>query len=40
MKSFMGYHYFGAMFWDQKVSASHTEFYQFTPKKKNEWLKY
>ena len=34
MKSFMGYHYFGAMFWDQKVSASHTELYQFTPKRK------
>ena len=30
----MGYHYFGAMFWDQKVSANHTEFYQFTPKRK------
>ena len=29
MKSFMGYHYFWAMFWDQKVSESHVEHYQW-----------
>ena len=34
MKSSMDYHYFGAMFWDQKVCGSPTELYQFTPDKK------
>ena len=27
MKSLMGYHYFGAMSWDQRASASHIELY-------------
>ena len=30
----MGYHYFWAMVWDQKVSASHTKLYQLIPEKK------
>ena len=30
----MGYHYICAMFWDQKVSASHIELYQFSQKEK------
>ena len=30
MKSFMGYDYFGAMFWDQKVP----ELYQLDPERK------
>ena len=34
MKGFMGYYYFWAMFWDQKVSASHIEFYQLIPERK------
>ena len=34
MKSFMGYHYFRAMFWDQKVSTSHIELYQLLPERK------
>ena len=34
MKSFMGYHYFWAMFWDQKLSSSHIELYQLIEKKK------
>ena len=37
MKSFMGYqgyHYFWAMFSDQKVSASHIELYQLIPERK------
>ena len=33
MKSFMGYHYFWAMFWDQKLSSSHIELYQLIEKK-------
>ena len=34
MKCFMGYHYFWAMFWDQKASASHIEFSQLIPESK------
>ena len=30
----MGYHYFGAMFWDPKVYASHIELYQLIPERK------
>ena len=30
----MGYHYFWAMFWDQKVSESHVELYQLIPERK------
>ena len=34
MKSFRDYHYFLAMFWDQKVSTSHIELYQLIPERK------
>ena len=30
----MGYHYFWAVFWNQKVSASHIELYQLIPERK------
>ena len=34
IKFFIGYHYFWAMFWDQKVSASPIDLYQLIPEKK------
>ena len=34
MKSFMGYHYFGAQSCNQKVSASNIELYQLIPERK------
>ena len=30
----MGYHYCWAMFWDQKVFASHIELYQLIPERR------
>ena len=30
----MGYHYFQAMFWNQKVSVSHIKLYQLIPERK------
>ena len=30
----MDYHYFWAMLWDQKASASHIELYQLIPERK------
>ena len=39
MKSFMGYHYFWAIFCYQKASASHTEVYKLIPERKTSGCK-
>ena len=38
MKNVTGYHYLWAMFWDQNVSASHTNFNQVIPERKTRGL--